>query len=64
MAEIRALSALVAHYGSLERHFDRPKPARILVAPAPEPKDGQRLAKAVQPRHDLPHLGRLLDIYV
>jgi hypothetical protein len=61
MAEVRTVSALVAHYGSLHRHFDRPRPARVLTPP--ERKDGPRVAKVVTSRHDLPHLGRLLDIY-
>jgi hypothetical protein len=63
MAEVRTLSALAAYYGSLDRHFDRPSPARILAVPTPPREEGRRVAKVVQPRHDLPHLGRLLDIY-
>jgi hypothetical protein len=63
MAEIRTLSALAAHYGSLNRHFDRPQPARMVARAAAEQDDARRAAKVVAARHDLPHLGRLLDIY-
>jgi hypothetical protein len=63
MAEVRTVSTLAVHYGSLDRHFDRPRPARILSRPVVEQDDGRRAAKVVTPRHDLPHLGRLLDIY-
>ena len=63
MAEVRTVSPMVAHYGNLHRQFDRPRPARILAQPAPERRDGPRVAKVVTRRHDLPHLGRLLDIY-
>jgi len=64
MSQVRADSLAVAHYGRFHQQFDRPVPVRVVTRPESESADAKGMPKPVTGRRDLPHLGRLLDIYV
>jgi len=63
MPRVQGVSLAVAHYGRFHRQFDRPVPVRVVTRSQSESAGAEGRARPVTGRRDLPHLGRLLDIY-
>jgi len=63
MSQVRGVSLAAAHYGRFHRQFDRPVPVRVVTRSPSESAGAKSKAGPVTGRRDLPHLGRLLDIY-